>query len=346
MKGCKVSFLTQAGSITKGKINRMNYDVFNGDADGIISLIQLRLAQPKEAKLVTGVKRNVELLTNVDACEVRTSAGDEVLVLDVSLDKNRDTLNTLLESGVKVTYFDHHKSGDIPGHLNLTCHIDLDPNTCTALIVNKQLKGQFVYWAIAGAYGDNLLSVADELAEQYELSKTQREQLKELGTLINYNGYGREVSDLHFDPAELYKKLLKYRSPFDVIDDPTSPFYVLQKAYAEDWSLVESLIPIAQTDVVRVFELPDVAASRRISGVYGNYLANQNPDRASVVLTLNSDLSYTVSLRAPLINKQGAVKICGEFRTGGGREAAAGINRLEKHDIVNLIQKTHDYYSG
>ncbi|MFA0570132.1 DHH family phosphoesterase [Vibrio gallaecicus] len=322
----------------------MNYDVFNGDADGIISLIQLRLAQPKTAKLVTGVKRNVELLANVDACEVNTSAGDEVLVLDVSLDKNKDALNALLESGAKVTYFDHHKSGDIPTHPNLTCLIDLDPNTCTALIVNKQLEDQFVHWAIAGAYGDNLLAVADELANQYQLSVAQQDQLKELGTLINYNGYGREVSDLHFDPAELYKKLLNYRSPFDVIDDPKSPFHVLQKAYAEDWALVESLTPLVQTDVVRVFELPDTAASRRISGVYGNYLANQNPECASVVLTSNSDLSYTVSLRAPLNNKQGAVKICGSFKTGGGREAAAGINQLEKHNLNTLIKMTHDYY--
>jgi len=33
------------------------YDVFNGDADGICALHQLRLAEPREATLVTGVKR-------------------------------------------------------------------------------------------------------------------------------------------------------------------------------------------------------------------------------------------------------------------------------------------------
>ena len=38
------------------------YDVFNGDADGICSLLQLRLAAPCDAVLVTGVKRDIALL--------------------------------------------------------------------------------------------------------------------------------------------------------------------------------------------------------------------------------------------------------------------------------------------
>ena len=49
----------------------MHYDVFNGDADGIIALLQLRLSKhkphPKESILVTGVKRDISLLKNVDA---------------------------------------------------------------------------------------------------------------------------------------------------------------------------------------------------------------------------------------------------------------------------------------
>ena len=35
----------------------MHIDVFNGDADGICALIQLRLVSPMAAHLVTGVKR-------------------------------------------------------------------------------------------------------------------------------------------------------------------------------------------------------------------------------------------------------------------------------------------------
>ena len=39
------------------------FDVFNGDADGICSLVQLRLAAPAESTLITGVKRFVFLST-------------------------------------------------------------------------------------------------------------------------------------------------------------------------------------------------------------------------------------------------------------------------------------------
>ena len=36
-----------------------DYDVFNGDADGICALVQLRQAEPRDTTLVTGVKRNI-----------------------------------------------------------------------------------------------------------------------------------------------------------------------------------------------------------------------------------------------------------------------------------------------
>ena len=44
-----------------------HYDAFNGDADGLCALHQLRLAQPLEAVLVTGVKRDIALLKRIDA---------------------------------------------------------------------------------------------------------------------------------------------------------------------------------------------------------------------------------------------------------------------------------------
>ena len=55
-------------------------DVFNGDADGLCALHQLRLAEPAAAELVTGVKRDIALLERVAA-----APGDLVTVLDVSL---------------------------------------------------------------------------------------------------------------------------------------------------------------------------------------------------------------------------------------------------------------------
>ena len=42
-----------------------HFDVFNGDADGICALHQLRLAKPLQSLLITGVKRDVALLSRV-----------------------------------------------------------------------------------------------------------------------------------------------------------------------------------------------------------------------------------------------------------------------------------------
>ncbi|MDF5089082.1 DHH family phosphoesterase, partial [Vibrio parahaemolyticus] len=196
----------------------MNYDIFNGDADGIIALLQLRLADPVDAQLITGVKRDIKLVEKVDV-----QAGDELTVLDISMEKNMAGLEQALAQGAHVFYADHHKAGDIPQHGNLDVHIDLDANMCTALIVDKLLDGRFHDWAITAAYGDNMIAKADELANNAGLSQQQKEQLKELGTLINYNGYGTKVEDLHFHPAELYRALLKYTSPFEAIEDTASP---------------------------------------------------------------------------------------------------------------------------
>ena len=65
----------------------MHYDVFNGDADGILALVQLRLAEPKESQLITGVKRDISLLKRVDV-----EQASSVTVLDISMEKNQEAL--------------------------------------------------------------------------------------------------------------------------------------------------------------------------------------------------------------------------------------------------------------
>ena len=73
----------------------MDYDVFNGDADGICALIQLRHADPRpDATLVTGVKRDIQLLERVPSEGV-----GRVAALDISFDKNRDQVIRLLGCG-------------------------------------------------------------------------------------------------------------------------------------------------------------------------------------------------------------------------------------------------------
>ncbi|QLE86070.1 DHH family phosphoesterase [Shewanella sp. Scap07] len=316
----------------------MIFDVFNGDADGILSLLQLRKANPQDSKLITGVKRDISLLKKVSLDQA-----SHVNVLDISMEKNVLALTELLEKEIPVFYADHHRSGDIPASSLLQAHIDPHPNTCTALIIDNILSGEYHLWAIAAAFGDNLNSRAFQLAKERGLSEVQAKLLQELGVLINYNGYGASVADLHYDPAELFRLLMTYDSPFDVIDDDSSPFNVLKSAYSDDITRARSEKPQHNSDILMVTELPNSAWARRVSGVFGNMLANESPNKAHAVLTKNLDGdTYTVSLRAPLNNKQGAGDICASFATGGGRAAAAGINALP----INLLSEFIDTVEG
>ena len=317
----------------------MHYDVFNGDADGIIALLQLRLAEPKISSLITGVKRDIQLLQQVPALKATS-----VTVLDISLEKNITALDELLANDIDVLYIDHHRSGAIPSSERLTAIIDTDPNTCTSLLVNHYLAGKYVLWAIVAAFGDNMTSAAQQLSVQQGLTESEQAKLKALGTYINYNGYGRSVDDLHIAPDELFKKLLGYASPFSLIAEPNSIFTVLEQAYNTDMAQAKNAKVLDENEVLQVIELENAPWSRRVSGVFGNALANQSPHKAHAVLTLNADDSYLVSLRAPLENKQGAGELCVQFETGGGRAAAAGINKLPKEKLGKFIALVSKYY--
>lgn len=326
----------------------MHYNVFNGDADGIIALLQLRLAQgPAEqvpCQLVTGVKRDINLLQQVDS-----SKATSVTVLDISLEKNNQALQELLTAQVPVFYVDHHRTGDIPQSPLLNSILDTDANTCTSLLINEHLNGAYVYWAIAAAYGDNMHESASVLAQSIGLSSEQQDLLNELGTYINYNGYGQEISDLHFHPAALYQALINYPDPFTLIAEADSIFSQLKSAYLADMKKAQAAEVLSNNKVVKTIALDDAPWARRVSGVFGNDLANQSPDKAHIVITLNqikvgSQQSYTVSLRAPLNNKQGAGDICAQFPTGGGRAAAAGVNALPISMLNDFIEAVAKYY--
>ena len=315
------------------------YDVFNGDADGICALLQLRHAIPCESELITGIKRDIKLLEKVDA-----KSGDIINVLDISFDKNRTDVVRNLDNGAEILYIDHHFCGDIPENKNLKTLIDTQPDTCTSLLINQyitsiQYEEQSPLWAITGAFGDNLNKSAEILADVHQINAADCEQLKALGIYINYNGYGAGLEDLHFAPDALYKKLYPYHNPLDFIHDSDSVFNELKSGYEEDSANVSALKPEYETGKVALFILPNETWARRISGVYSNDLVNQFPDRAHAVLTENSNDGYLISVRAPLNNKTGADELCRQFESGGGRKAAAGINHLPKSELQIFLDK-------
>ncbi len=316
----------------------MHVDVFNGDADGLCALLQLRLAEPKESTLITGVKRDINLLKRVDA-----KSGDIVTVLDVSMQKNAADLSRLLSQGAEVFYCDHHQAGEIPASDQLTALINLDANVCTSLLINGYLKGAFAEWAIAGAFGDNLKDSARAVAKPLGLSDGELTILERVGILLNYNGYGASLDDLYFAPDELFKKLLPFSSPLVFFKEGKTTFDVLDQGYDEDFAKAEQAKKLFDQPHAAVLVLPDAPWARRVSGVFGNELANQHLDRAHAIFT-EKEGGYLVSVRAPLVNKQGADVICSQFETGGGRAAAAGVNFLPASDAEKFVSVFSDYY--
>jgi len=315
------------------------YDIFNGDADGICALQQLRLEEPRAATLVTGVKRDVRLLDRITA-----AAGDELTVLDISLKANADGLARLLESGARLRYFDHHAPGELPRHANLKAFIDIAPDTCTSLIVDRYLNGRQRPWAVVAAFGDNLAGPAQLAAAILNLDEGDIQRLRELGECINYNAYGETVDDLHYHPADLYEILSRYRDPREFIEgEPV--FEVLQCALADDFDRARGTAPALAVDNAALYVLPDAAWSRRIHGLFSNQLVRRHPRRAHAVL-VRSGGGYVVSVRAPLERPYGADALCLRFESGGGRQAAAGINQLPEADYSRFVAEFTGAFSG
>jgi hypothetical protein len=316
------------------------FDVFNGDADGLIARHQFRLAHPvaETPLLVTGVKREIELLKRVDA-----SAGDQVNVFDISWDQNTDAAATLLSSGAHLRYFDHHRAGRYSPHPKLEAFIDETPDICTSLIVNRYLNGKHQIWAIAGAFGDNLHASARGLADDAGLSEDKAAQLRQLGECLNYNAYGDSIEDLHYPPAALAIRLQPFKDPFDFIanEDVVTR---LAAGYAEDMANAEQLTAAHANDTMSLYVLPDEAWARRVSGVFANHLVHSHPQRAHAVATPDRQGTATVSIRAPLDHLRGASEVAQRFPGGGGRPAAAGINRMPISDMAKLVAAMKDVF--
>ncbi|MFK7730482.1 MAG: DHH family phosphoesterase [Pseudomonadales bacterium] len=318
-----------------------DYDVFNGDADGICALIQLRHAEPRDSTIVTGVKRDIALLKKIDV-----ASGDRVTVLDISMDKNKADLVRILDAGAEVFYCDHHFAGDIPEAPNLHDLINTEADTCTSLLVNGYLKGAYREWAVTAAFGDNLKVSALALAKQTSLSESEINSLENLGTYINYNGYGASPDDLHFTPNDLYTLMQPFTSPLDFIEQESAAYKKLEAGFINDMASARGVDYDHVDQHCAVLTFPNEAWARRVSGVFSNDLANENPDRAHAVLTAKANGNYLVSVRAPLNNKTGADELCMQFPTGGGRKAAAGINDLPAEMLGDFVSALGARYTN
>jgi hypothetical protein len=311
-------------------------DIFNGDADGILARHQWRLAHPvteNDITLITGPKRDVALLKRANA-----SIATEINVFDISFDSNVESVKQHLDEGAVIRYFDHHRATALFTHSRLTAHIDTSSDICTSLIVDRLIEGRYPHWAIAAAFGDNLIAVATSLASDAHLSETQTTQLRSLGECINYNAYGESIADLYIHPAKLAQLMAPYDDPFQFIANE-SIASELAAGFSRDCTLAQGTPAAYASAHVALYVLPDAAWARRVSGVFANQLAGANPQRAHAVLTQHANNNYTVSIRAPINSPYGADDVAIAFPTGGGRKRAAGINQLPAEDINKLIEK-------
>jgi hypothetical protein len=316
------------------------YDVFNGDADGVLALHQFRLAHPETSELITGVKRDVKLIKQLlDASDL------QIQVFDISLESNEDSVQTLLDQNCSFLWFDHHRRGALPDSEKLITHIDLSPSCCTSILVDQHLKGQHHLWAIAAAYGDNLRAVADKLGEAANLTESEQSQLREIGETLNYNGYGEAKEDLNIWPADLYLELRNWSQPFDYYKK-SDVFKKLQTQKSADENVLGQSQKLFDCAAGNITLLPKGPSSKRMSGIFSNDLVHTEPEKAHAIFThLDDDSGYRISIRAPLNQLKNADTLAKRFPTGGGRAGAAGVNELPHDQLENFYRAFEEVFA-
>ena len=316
-----------------------NYDVFNGDTDGIFARHQLRLALPLDTINISGVKRDVNLLRHVEAVE-----GDLVTVLDISHAKNRKDVLRILESGAKVEYFDHHDPGELIEHPNITYHINTEPNVSTGLIVNSHVNGKNRLWSIATAFGDNHMDLAMNMAKSENLNEDQIILLKQIGLVVNYNSYGQTIEDLFYSPEEIAEAARACGSDIFKFLEQGDIFSTLLENFNADMSSAVCQEPFSISKNGVIYTLPNEAWTHRIMGSFSNHLVSTNKNLACAIAVLNSDGTYRISVRSSINNPHGAGNLCGNFG-GGGREKAGGINNLPASDMNTFKEEFDKVFS-
>ncbi len=322
-----------------GSVHSAQFDVFNGDADGLCALQQFRLLTPASSHKVTGIKRDICLLDSL--LEVSDSV---INVFDISFDSNCAAIHRLLEKRNSINYFDHHAADQQFAHPQLKLHWNPDSQTCTSLLVYEYTAREFPDWALVGCFGDGLDARAQRLAEELGVRLDLCRRYCELGRLINYNAYGEQLEDLHFSPYLLAEQMRHYRTVDDFIHS-SDVFSVLQQGYASDMHELANLRPEFINEAVALYILPDSACARRLSGSLANKLRDEQPG-LSLALLSHTVGGYRVSIRSANPLRFPAAEFAKAFATGGGRAAAAGINVLPINEIESFSQRFIEHFAN
>ncbi len=283
----------------------MRWFAYNGDADGICSMVQWGLVRGIEGKRITGVKRDIELLKRIEP-----NPGDEIIVMDISLSRNHSVARELSEKGYKISWFDHHLPGEEIASID--SYIDTSPDVCTAKIVEKHLQIESD-WAQVALHGDGLSNMSSI------------QDLKELGELLNYNGYGADLSDLHFNPDELMLQCLSAKTPQNFIKSPA--FAILKKGFESD---IKNANEVKLRD--GFYLLPNEPWARRVVGVMAHRINERSA--GPHVIAIDKGETLQISMRG----RNGIGELCAMFG-GGGRATAGGIDSLPKAEMTALMNE-------
>lgn len=310
------------------------YCFFNGDADGVFSALQFILSGFTIKLFFTGHKRDQSLLRHGEKLQNKN-----ILVLDLEIAKNINSLKKVLDHKCYVTWFDHHGNGEESIFLkdkNFFPIINTIHDINTSLLVYNFFKEEkLLIWAIIGLFGDNIESTAQCYCQHLNLSSEEITVLREIGRLINYNSYGVSLSDLIVNPIHLIEEIRFFSDPISFYK--SSDIIVnLKRSSLEDLELGFSCYK--NNNIVF---LPNLPWARRVHGILANFLANKDKTKPLAVLVDIDEDNYLVSVRAPLNQPLGAGDLCRLFHSGGGRASAGGINRLHK----NYFEKFKEAFS-
>ena len=320
----------------------VDFDVFNGDADGICALHQLRLAEPRDSVLVTGAKRQIALLERVNelvAGSVTPIHASRVTVLDIAVERNLPALERLLAASASVQWFDHHEPGPIPPSPQLDARIDTDPGVCTSILVDHHLGGRYRRWAICAAFGDGMptsaVALAGHLPRDQRLSRLELEALRVIGEALNYNAYAADTGTAVLEASALYRSLAGIVDPLVLIDTPL----IAQLTSLSASDLAESLRagPILDLPAGSAWLLPATVAARRARGLVAQRLRARIGNRTVLIIAPDGEGRVDISIRCPAGAARPASSFARRYDGGGGRATAAGIDRLPAERLDALL---------
>ena len=253
---------------------------FNGDADGLCALQQLRLADPRDATLVTGVKRDIQLLRRVNA-----AAGDEVTVLDISLDQNRDDLLPAAGSGRFGSLFRPPLRGRAAAA----------PRTSRRTSRNRPTSAR-ARWSTAISPAAIARGPSSRPSATTCRSSPSRWPRPPASTRRRPPRWSGSASASTTTPTGMpsaisasipriwRSRCCRSRIPMEFVR--RSPAYArLGARYEEDMQQARALKPARQVPGATMVVLPDEAWARRAIGVLANELTQAQPDCAIAILS-------------------------------------------------------------